>query len=81
MIESRLHLGEVTLRCDRLIVRDPAGEVIEFGAEWTPSKNPSVHVFASAASEMSEARSGELRGRVERAFDAAGWTLRLHIDD
>lgn len=71
----------VTLRRDRLIVRDPAGEVVEFGVEWAPSKKPVVHVFASAASGMSDAPSGELHGRIERAFDAAGWTLRLHIDD
>lgn len=71
----------VTLGRDRLIVASPTAEVVEFHAEWTPSKNPTVHVFASAASELGEGSNGEFRGRIERAFDAAGWRLRLHIDD
>jgi hypothetical protein len=66
----------VTLRRDCVRVRDATGEVT-IDAEWAPGRRISVLAYPSSMSDDRGGRQREILPKVERAFAAAGWQLKV----
>ena len=67
----------VTVKRDRVEVAD-AGGVIAIDAEWAPGRGTAMLLFPSSIPDEADRPRREVVARVERAFAAAGWTVKIH---
>ena len=66
----------IRLRRDRIEYTDHLGTVV-IDAEWSPGRGTSVMAFSSSFPEEVPRRRDDVFSNLERAFEAAGWHLKI----
>lgn len=68
---------QITLKQDRVEYSDLLGS-LDIDGEWAPGSGTTVHLYSSSIPDQPARPRAEVLDRLQRAFSAAGWNLRVH---